>query len=35
VISGATGPAQVQHNARAAEWRLTAEELAEVNQVLG
>ena len=35
VISGATSVEQVQQNARAADWRLTAAELAEVNAVLG
>jgi aryl-alcohol dehydrogenase-like predicted oxidoreductase len=35
VISGATGPAQIQANAKAASWRLTADELAEVNKILG
>jgi aryl-alcohol dehydrogenase-like predicted oxidoreductase len=34
VISGCTSLAQVQSNARAAEWSLSAEELAEVNAVL-
>ena len=31
VIAGATKPEQVEQNVRAAEWRLSAEELAEVN----
>ena len=31
VIAGATKPEQVEQNVRAAEWRLTAEELAEVD----
>jgi aryl-alcohol dehydrogenase-like predicted oxidoreductase len=35
VISGATSVEQVQQNARAADWRLTVDELAEVNAVLG
>jgi aryl-alcohol dehydrogenase-like predicted oxidoreductase len=35
VISGATSVEQVQQNAKAAEWRLSADELAEVNAVLG
>jgi aryl-alcohol dehydrogenase-like predicted oxidoreductase len=35
VISGATGVSQLQANAKAADWRLTADELAEVNKVLG
>jgi aryl-alcohol dehydrogenase-like predicted oxidoreductase len=34
VISGATKPEQVESNARAADWHLTAEELAEVNALL-
>jgi aryl-alcohol dehydrogenase-like predicted oxidoreductase len=34
VISGCTSLAQVQANAKAAEWALTAEELAEVNAAL-
>jgi aryl-alcohol dehydrogenase-like predicted oxidoreductase len=34
VISGATSLEQVQANAKAGDWRLTAEELAEVNGVL-
>ncbi|MEN9935648.1 MAG: hypothetical protein RLZZ387_2227 [Chloroflexota bacterium] len=34
VISGATSLAQVQANAKAAAWALTAEELAEVNAAL-
>ena len=34
VISGATRSAQVQDNARAAEWELTPSELAEVNEML-
>ena len=35
VISGATSIEQVHQNAKAADWRLTADELAEVNAVLG
>ncbi|MEO8225842.1 MAG: aldo/keto reductase [Gemmatimonadota bacterium] len=35
VIAGATSPEQARANARAAEWRLTSDELAEVNQRLG
>jgi aryl-alcohol dehydrogenase-like predicted oxidoreductase len=35
VISGATSVDQVRQNARAADWRLTTDELAEVNAVLG
>ena len=31
VISGATKPEQVEENARATEWRLTAEEMGEVD----
>jgi aryl-alcohol dehydrogenase-like predicted oxidoreductase len=34
VISGATSPEQVQANAKAADWHLAAEELAEVNGIL-
>ena len=34
VISGATSADQVRQNARAADWRLSADELAEVNAVL-
>ncbi|NTU86113.1 MAG: aldo/keto reductase, partial [Chloroflexales bacterium] len=34
VISGATRPEQVQANAQAAGWRLSAEELAEINALL-
>ena len=33
VISGATSPEQVEQNVQAAEWRLTAEELAEVDNL--
>ena len=35
VIAGATKPEQVEQNARAAEWRLTAEEMAEVDEIMG
>jgi aryl-alcohol dehydrogenase-like predicted oxidoreductase len=35
VIAGATKPEQVKANAAAAGWRLTAEEMAEVDRVLG
>ncbi len=35
VISGATKVEQIQTNAKGAEWQLTAEELAEVNGILG
>ncbi|WP_257454312.1 hypothetical protein [Archangium lipolyticum] len=34
VIAGATSPAQVKSNAAAAGWKLTAEELAEVDRLL-
>lgn len=34
VISGATRVEQIQANARAAEWRLSADEVAEVNQIV-
>jgi aryl-alcohol dehydrogenase-like predicted oxidoreductase len=33
VISGATKPEQVEQNVRAAEWKLSAEELAEIGQI--
>jgi aryl-alcohol dehydrogenase-like predicted oxidoreductase len=33
VIAGATKPEQVEQNVRAAEWTLTAEELAEVDRI--
>ncbi len=33
VIAGATKPEQVEQNVRAAEWRLTAEELTEVDAI--
>ncbi len=33
VIAGATRPEQVEQNVQAAEWRLAAEELAEVNAI--
>ncbi len=35
VISGATKPEQVQANAKAADWHLSAQEVQEVNAVLG
>ena len=35
VISGATKPAHVLTNAKAADWRLTAGELAEIDAILG
>jgi aryl-alcohol dehydrogenase-like predicted oxidoreductase len=34
VIAGATSPEQVQSNARAANWKLTAEDLAEIDELL-
>ncbi|MDE2571497.1 MAG: aldo/keto reductase, partial [bacterium] len=33
VIAGASKPEQVQQNVRAAEWRLTADELAEIDRL--
>ena len=33
VIAGATSPEQIKANAAAVDWRLTAEELAEVDQI--
>lgn len=33
VIAGATRPEQVEQNVQAAEWRLTNEELAEVDAI--
>ena len=33
VIAGATKPEQVEQNVKSAEWKLTAEELAEVDQI--
>jgi aryl-alcohol dehydrogenase-like predicted oxidoreductase len=35
IISGATNPDQVEENARSADWRLTADELKEVDAILG
>ncbi len=35
VISGATRLSQFQDNAKAAEWELTASDLAEVNEIVG
>jgi len=35
VISGATKLSQVQANAKAADWKLTPEEVAEINSILG
>ena len=34
VIAGATSPAQVQTNAKAAEWALTDAELAEIDRIV-
>ena len=34
VIAGATSPKQVKLNAAAVNWRLTAEELAEIDAIL-
>jgi len=33
VIAGATKPEQVEQNVKAAEWRLTAEEMSEVDGI--
>ena len=33
VIAGATRPEQVEQNVRAGSWVLTAEELAEIDQI--
>jgi aryl-alcohol dehydrogenase-like predicted oxidoreductase len=35
VIAGATKPEQVEVNARAADWKLTDEEFAEVDEIMG
>lgn len=35
VIAGATKPEQVTQNAKAAEWRLTREEMTEVDEIMG
>ena len=35
VIAGATSPAQVEANAKAAGWKLTAEDMAEVDRITG
>lgn len=35
VIAGATKPEQVEQNVKAGEWRLTAEEMAEVDGITG
>jgi aryl-alcohol dehydrogenase-like predicted oxidoreductase len=33
VIAGATKPEQVEQNAAAANWKLTAEELGEIDKI--
>ncbi len=33
VIAGATKPEQVEENAKAADWRMTAEEMAEIDEI--
>jgi len=35
VIAGATRPEQVEENARSADWRLTAEEMKEIDDIMG
>jgi aryl-alcohol dehydrogenase-like predicted oxidoreductase len=35
IIAGATKPEQVEDNARAAEWRLSGEDLEEIDRLLG
>jgi aryl-alcohol dehydrogenase-like predicted oxidoreductase len=35
VIAGATKPEQVEQNATSADWRLTAEEMTEVDEIMG
>jgi aryl-alcohol dehydrogenase-like predicted oxidoreductase len=35
VIAGATKPEQVEKNAKAANWELSAEELAEIDSITG
>jgi aryl-alcohol dehydrogenase-like predicted oxidoreductase len=35
VIAGATKPEQVEQNAKAADWRLSAEEMSEVDEIMG
>jgi aryl-alcohol dehydrogenase-like predicted oxidoreductase len=35
VIAGATSPEQIQGNARAGGWKLTEEELAEIDRIMG
>jgi aryl-alcohol dehydrogenase-like predicted oxidoreductase len=33
VIAGATKPEQLEQNVRAVEWKMTAEEIAEVEKI--
>ena len=35
VISGATRPEQVEENARSADWRLSADDLKEIDDIMG
>ena len=35
VIAGATKPEQIEANAKAGEWELSSEELAEVDRITG
>jgi aryl-alcohol dehydrogenase-like predicted oxidoreductase len=35
VIAGATKPEQVEQNAKAADWRLTPEEMTEIDEIMG
>jgi aryl-alcohol dehydrogenase-like predicted oxidoreductase len=35
IIAGATRPEQVEANAKAAEWRLSASDLKEIDQAIG
>ena len=35
VIAGATRPEQVEENARSAEWKLTSDEMDEIDEILG
>jgi aryl-alcohol dehydrogenase-like predicted oxidoreductase len=35
VIAGATRPEQVEENARSGDWRLTADEMAEIDAIMG
>ena len=35
VIAGATRPEQLEQNVKAGGWKLTAEELAEINRISG